>query len=387
MSYGDVVRQGKESADPEASGLARYVAGEHMDTDDLRIRRWGTIGDGYLGPAFHRRFEAGQVLYGSRRTYLRKVAVPDFAGICANTTFVCEPADGRILPEFLPFVMQTDAFHRHSIARSKGSVNPYINWRDIASFSFRLPPVQEQRRVVALLSQALEVSYRWEEVGDCLATVQNALVGEWLTTQVPDDRWTRLGDAVVELKYGTSVKCGDAAVGHIPVLRIPNVVHGDISLTDLKWAPLTADERSAYCVQPEDLLIVRTNGNPDYVGRCSVVGELDGDYAFASYLLRLRVAKERLLPGYLWLLFTHPRIRHHMTYLARSSAGNYNLSAKGLNDLLLPIPTLTAQADILGKASGLRRAERGAVAQQQRAATLASVLRETMISGDPDGHL
>lgn len=74
VKFGDVVRQVKERVDPETSGLERYVAGDHMDTDDLRIRRWGEIGSGYLGPAFHMRFRPGQVLYGSRRTYLRKVA-------------------------------------------------------------------------------------------------------------------------------------------------------------------------------------------------------------------------------------------------------------------------------------------------------------------------
>src|SRR2546423_5416596 len=80
VTFGDVVRKVKETADPESSGLERYVAGEHMDTNELQITRWGAIGDGYLGPALHRRFRSGQVLYGSRRTYLRKVALADFDG-------------------------------------------------------------------------------------------------------------------------------------------------------------------------------------------------------------------------------------------------------------------------------------------------------------------
>ncbi len=98
VRFGDVVRDVKVTVDPETSGLERYVAGEHMNTDDLHIRQWGTIGDGYLGPAFHRKFVKGQVLYGSRRTYLRKVAFADFDGICANTTFVLEPKDDGLLP-------------------------------------------------------------------------------------------------------------------------------------------------------------------------------------------------------------------------------------------------------------------------------------------------
>ena len=78
--FGDVVHQVKDKVDAKTSGLKWYVAGEHMDTDDLRIRRRGEITDDYLGPAFHMRFKSGHVMYGSRRTYLRKVAVADFEG-------------------------------------------------------------------------------------------------------------------------------------------------------------------------------------------------------------------------------------------------------------------------------------------------------------------
>ena len=149
VAFGSVARHVKDHVDPATAGLRRYVAGEHMDTDDLRIRRWGAVGEGYLGPAFHMRFRPGHVLYGSRRTYLRKVAVADFEGVTANTTFVIETRDpNMLLPELLPFIMQTESFHEHSIKKSKGSVNPYVNFSDIAAYEFALPPLDEQRRFV-----------------------------------------------------------------------------------------------------------------------------------------------------------------------------------------------------------------------------------------------
>jgi restriction endonuclease S subunit len=148
VAFGDVVKKVTDKVDPEKSGLERYVAGEHMDTDDLRIRRWGEICDDYLGPAFHMRFKPGQVLYGSRRTYLRKVALADFEGITANTTYVLESKDPEILlPELLPFIMQAETFHEHSKRESKGSVNPYVNFSDLAWYEFALPPLEEQRRI------------------------------------------------------------------------------------------------------------------------------------------------------------------------------------------------------------------------------------------------
>jgi len=45
-AFGDVARQVQDRVDANESGLERFVAGEHMDTDDLRIRRWGTVGAG-----------------------------------------------------------------------------------------------------------------------------------------------------------------------------------------------------------------------------------------------------------------------------------------------------------------------------------------------------
>ena len=152
VTFGDVVRQVKDKVDPKESNLERYIAGEHMDTDDLRLRKWGEINEDYLGPAFHMRFKPGQVLYGSRRTYLRKVAWPHFEGICANTTYILESKDKRqLLPELLPFIMQTKAFNEHSINQSKGSVNPYVNFSDLAWYEFALPPLEEQRQIVRLL--------------------------------------------------------------------------------------------------------------------------------------------------------------------------------------------------------------------------------------------
>lgn len=154
VRFGDVVRKSKEKVNPTLGEVEYYVAGEHMETDNLHIDNKGIIGDGYLGPAFHMRFHPGQVLYGSRRTYLRKVAYADFDGVCANTTFVLETADdSKLAGRFLPFVMQAEPFHEHAIAVSKGSTNPYVNWPDIAAYEFLLPPIEEQHRIADLLWQ------------------------------------------------------------------------------------------------------------------------------------------------------------------------------------------------------------------------------------------
>ena len=154
VKFGEVVRLSKaRSQDPLADGFERYVGLEHLEPGDLRIRSWGNVADGVT---FTSVFRPGQVLFGKRRAYQRKVAVADFAGVCSGDIYVLETKDAQVLlPELLPFICQTDAFFDHAVGTSAGSLSPRTNWTSLADFEFSLPPIEEQRRVLALLAAGL----------------------------------------------------------------------------------------------------------------------------------------------------------------------------------------------------------------------------------------
>lgn len=168
--FGDVAIQQKQSVDRDNTELTRYVKGEHMGSEDLHLREWGELTDEYLGPAFIRKFDEGDILYGSRRTYLRKVVIAPFEGITSNTTFVIKANEKRIDKRLLPFIMMSEGFTDNSIKNSKGSVNPYINWKDIANYEFLLPPKDQQAQLAELLWAMDEVIEREREVLERLKT-------------------------------------------------------------------------------------------------------------------------------------------------------------------------------------------------------------------------
>lgn len=151
VRFKDVAIQQKKNVDRENTSLTRYVKGEHMGSEDLHLRKWGDLQDEYLGPAFIRKFEEGDILYGSRRTYLRKVVIAPFDGITANTTFVIKANEEVLDKRLLPFIMLSEGFAQHSVQNSKGSVNPYVNWKDLAKYEFLLPPKDQQARLAELL--------------------------------------------------------------------------------------------------------------------------------------------------------------------------------------------------------------------------------------------
>lgn len=152
VKFGDVVQLSKaRCADPLASGVERYVGLEHLEPGNLRIRSWGNVADGVT---FTSVFKPGQVLFGKRRAYQRKVAVADFSGVCSGDIYVIEIKDPRVLlPELLPFICQTDAFFDHAVGTSAGSLSPRTNWTSLANFEFLLPSIEEQLRIAEVLNE------------------------------------------------------------------------------------------------------------------------------------------------------------------------------------------------------------------------------------------
>lgn len=325
VTFGDVVHQVKDRVDPEKAGLERYVAGEHMDTDDLRIRRWGDIGDGYLGPAFHMRFKPGHVLYGSRRTYLRKVAVADFEGITANTTYVLEPKDPNVLlPKLLPFIMQTETFNQHSVRESKGSVNPYVNFSDLAWYEFALPPIEEQRRLVPVLSASLNYVRALESTYRALQDTRSALVQSFEESgnRSPPSTLAALG---CDLESGKSPSSdGDQAGPTEPgVLKVSAVGDWEFIASENKVIP-TDSFLASLEVKDGDVLVTRANADPDSVGRSCIVYATRPGLMLSDKTWRLQLMGEAARFPYGLLAWTKCRLfrRHIRNHLNGTDAKN-----------------------------------------------------------------
>lgn len=164
--------------DPRTAGVEHYVGLEHLDSDSLKIRRWGTPED---VEAQKLRFRRGDIIFGKRRAYQRKVGVAEFDGICSAHAFVFRGNEKCIVPELLPFFMQTDAFMERAVAISKGSLSPTINWGDLARQEFALPSdLSEQRRIAELLRAADDAVEAWRGVLDVMQIARRSLIADMM---------------------------------------------------------------------------------------------------------------------------------------------------------------------------------------------------------------
>lgn len=180
VTYADVTEKLMRRIDPISYGIERIVAGENLESEDFKIRTWQIVGEGYLGPAFHVLFKPGDILYGSRRTYLKKVASSHFEGVCANTTYVIRAKEKYLLQDLLKHIMLSDSFTKYSIGVSKGSTNPYINWKDLDNFTFQIPDIETQKEISLVLDDVVNLIENLKTQQTQLKSLKQKLLNEIL---------------------------------------------------------------------------------------------------------------------------------------------------------------------------------------------------------------
>ena len=309
VKFGDVVRLAKaRSADPLADGIERYVGLEHLEPGDLRIRSWGNVADGVT---FTSVFKPGQVLFGKRRAYQRKVAVADFSGVCSGDIYVLETKDPEVLlPELLPFICQTDAFFDHAVGTSAGSLSPRTNWTSLAEFSFVLPPTSEQRQLLNRLECQNAVKHGIEDSLHKLAIARKAaLMDAFRPDRGSMDKYPshwqikrvgQAGDVQLGQKRQPSVHEGDNVR---PYLRVANVFDGYIDFSDLMTMHFAERDLAKYELIPGDILL-NEGQSRELVGRSAIFEQGPEGICFQMTLLRFR-CHENLLPKFAHAFFQH----------------------------------------------------------------------------------
>lgn len=240
-------------------------------------------------------------------------------------------------PKFLMHYFRYLALDGQFVEHARGVGIHHIGRARLASWLTPLPPPDEQRRIVDLLEDHLS---RLDAAESLVATSLRRLMSlrRSLLAELHEGDSTTLGELAVDSGYGTSEKC--VADGPGPaVVRIPNLVNGRIDLSDEKRIASARVDVERYRLTPGDLLIVRTNGSVDLIGRSAVVqGGVDA--AFASYLIRYQLRLDRVIPEWAQAMLRSPQVRFKIEKLAASSAGQHNLSLGKLNPLELPVPSL-----------------------------------------------
>lgn len=160
--------------------------------------------------------------------------------------------------------------------------------------------------------------------------------------------WIRFSEILAELKYGTSQKCDYSTNGY-PVLRIPNVVGGEISLEDMKFGKLSEHEVKELSLKKGDLIFIRSNGSLSIVGQCTLLRQSLVNHAYAGYLIRARMFSDSVCAEYISLMMKTVFIRDQIEKPIRTTTGVKNINSSELSNLKLALPPLSMQKVIVEK--------------------------------------
>jgi type I restriction enzyme S subunit len=243
-----------------------------------------------------------------------------------------------------------------------------LNWRDYQRLVLPWPEVDEQGRIADAIKLADETIQKvWTEV-DATRDLKRSLVNHVFerglnpdvatkpckihrcyTAMVPA-HWDvdKLGKSLSLVEYGTNAPSNDYRGGY-PVIAIPQVVAPHLTLSDVPFAEVPVREAAALRLEAEDVLLIRTNGNPEYIGKSTIVSiEVASTHTiYASYLIRVRSRKDKLLGAYLNYFLASPLGRRQAGAAANTSAGNNNIGARAIKQFRMPLPPIDEQKKIV----------------------------------------
>ena len=166
-----------ERVEPQKTELTTYVGLEHLEADNLKIERTGTPDD-VIGTKL--KIYKGDIIFGKRRAYLRKVAVSHFDGIASAHSMILRANENHIEKDFLPYFMQSDKFMSRAVQISEGSLSPTIKSKTLAQQEFILPKKEKQKELVELFLQFDTTMQQLKQQKTTLKQLKQKLLNEIL---------------------------------------------------------------------------------------------------------------------------------------------------------------------------------------------------------------
>ena len=287
----------------------------------------------------------------------------------SNFVHVLRPDPDKVDPDFLGWLLYE--LQRTGIVerlQQQSTQMRNLNWRDYQRILLPWPEIDEQRRISTALKLANETIAKAKIELEATRKLKRSLmiqtfesglspsvskkiykIHRCYTALIPTHWETDpLGKSLVLVEYGTNSPSNDYRSGY-PVIAIPQVVAPHLSLSDVPYAEVSELEAASLRLLTDDVLLIRTNGNPEYIGKSTIVSaEVGATHTiFASYLIRVRTDKDKLLGAYLNYFLASPLGRRQAGAVANTSAGNNNIGARAIKQFKLPRPPIPEQQEIV----------------------------------------
>ncbi len=328
-----------EKKKPVEEDKYTYIGLEHLDSQNLKVSRWGSD----IAPKGEKLvMKKGDVLFGKRRAYQKKVAIAPFDGIFSAHGMVLRPNEEIIDKNFFPLFISSDYFLDAAIKISVGSLSPTINWRDLKELKFQLPDLDKQKKLADMLWSINRTLLRYKELLNITDELVKSQFMEQFVNGNPYER-KRLGNFINQIR-GVSYKPADLHNNlnslSITLLRANNILSGKVNHEEVQF--VSKDKVSKeQLICNEDILMCGSSGSLEHVGKAALCSRNEEGETFGTFCKLLR-STGMLIPKYIATYFETDEYRNTIMLLATGSNIN-NLKNEHIDNILIPIPPLEHQ--------------------------------------------
>lgn len=286
------------------------------------------------------RFGPEHLLYGKLRPYLNKVALPAMAGKCSTEIIPLRPLPA-LDRQYLAYFLRSPRVVDQICARTAGARMPRADIDFVLSLEIWLPPLDEQRRIVDILSRAEGIVRLRREAQKKAAELVPAIFLEMFGDPATNPKgWARAPlSSVAEIVSGATkgrALRSDESV-ELPYLRVANVKDGHLDLTEVKTILVKHSEVERLLVRPGDLLMTE-GGDPDKLGRAALwSGEIER-CVHQNHVFKVRCNREQLSTLYLRSLVGSAYGKAYFLSVAKKTTGIASINKTQLAAFPVPVP-------------------------------------------------
>lgn len=285
---------------------------------------------------------------------------PELEGaIVSSHYFLFTVNPQRLDHRFLGYYVKTPAFREQ--VEAQGSTNyAAIRPSHVLGYTLPLPPLAEQRRIVAKIESIAAKIDRAHGLRRQTSPGSDALVYKAAGALFREHQYPSkpLGELLREKSRNGLSRRPKGDPPGMPLLRISagtSRSDGIVDEEDYKYLEVTDKEQETYLLVPGDLVACRFNGNLHYVGRFSLfAGETGEPRLHPDKLIRFRVDTSQVTPVYVRSVMNSPYGREQIETFCNTTAGNIGISASNLNTVAVPVPRLAEQRRIVEYLGGLQ---------------------------------
>jgi type I restriction enzyme S subunit len=256
----------------------------------------------------------------------------------------------------------------------------------LASVEIPLPPLVEQKQIVALLDEAFagidKLSSNAKKRSSEALHVFEQERDSFFSNSENKYTETTISEVTTRLQYGTSEK--SASTGRYVVLRMGNIQDGEIDYEDLKYTS-SQEVIDQYCLKPGDVLFNRTN-SPQWVGKSAIYrGEMPA--VFAGYNIKIHTIADQIDSEFLTFFLNSDRAMSFGRSTFISSVNQANINAEKLRSYRLPLPPLLEQKKIAERLKQVKKMSRDLYTIYDNILTQSNHLKAAILSHAFNGAL